>query len=189
MYFKFLEICYTLIGEIMSNFTFAIKTAIVFFPIVALFFTIFYVLYQYHKYGSVNGFRTIIIYSFILYLLTAYFLIILPLPSIEYVNKINIPSYNLQPFNFILEIINKTNLKFNDFTTYFPTLKNAATYEAIFNIFLTIPFGIYLHYYFKCSLGKTLFFSFCLSLFFELTQISGLYLFILIHIEFLMLTI
>ena len=159
----------------MNEFTFAIKTAIIFFPIVAFFFTIFYVLYQYHKFGSINGFRTIIIYSFILYFLTAYFLVILPLPSKEYVQGLTMPAYNLQPFNFILEIINKTGLEFSDFTTYFPTLKNAATYEAIFNIFLTIPFGVYLHYYFKCGLGKTIFYSFCLSLFFELTQLSGLY--------------
>ena len=44
----------------MSDFTFAIKTAIVLFPIVALFFTIFYVIYQYHKYGSINGFTAVL---------------------------------------------------------------------------------------------------------------------------------
>ena len=159
----------------MSDFTFAIKTAIVLFPIVALFFTIFYVIYQYHKYGSINGFRTIIIYSFILYLLSTYFLVILPLPSIEFTKTISIPAYNLTPFNFVFEIINKTGLEFSDFTTYFPTLKNAATLEAIFNVFLTIPFGVYLHYYFKCGLGKTIFYTFCLTLFLELTQLSGLY--------------
>ena len=162
-------------GDIMSNFTFAIKTSILFFPFVALFFTFFYLIYQYHKYGSINCFRTIIIYSFILYIISAYFLVILPLPSLEYAKTISMPAYNLKPFNFVLEIIKNTNLSFSDFTTYFPTLKYASTYEAIFNIFLTIPFGVYLHYYFKCSLGKTIFYSFCLSLFFELTQLSGLY--------------
>src|SRR5699024_5212296 len=39
----------------------------------------------------------------------------------------------------------------------------------------TVPFGIYLRYYFKCRFLKTLILSFCLSLFFELTQLSGLY--------------
>lgn len=40
---------------------------------------------------------------------------------------------------------------------------------------MTIPFGIYLRYYFKCGFFKCLLLSFMLSLFFELTQLSGLY--------------
>ena len=40
---------------------------------------------------------------------------------------------------------------------------------------MTIPFGMYLRYYFKCSIKKTFLYSFLLSLFFELTQLSGLY--------------
>ena len=40
---------------------------------------------------------------------------------------------------------------------------------------MLIPFGIYLRYYFKCSLKKTLLLTAILSLFFEITQLSGLY--------------
>lgn len=43
------------------------------------------------------------------------------------------------------------------------------------NVLLLIPFGIYLRYYFRLSFMKTMIASFCLSLFFELTQLSGLY--------------
>ena len=45
----------------------------------------------------------------------------------------------------------------------------------LFNILLTIPFGVYLHYYFECKWYKVLIYSFLLSLFFELTQLTGLY--------------
>ena len=159
----------------MQSFSNAISSAFVFFPFVALFFTFFYVLYEYHKYGSIHGFRTVIVYSFILYLLSAYFLVILPLPSVEYVSSITKPAYNFIPFHFISEIFYKTGLEISDFSTYFPTLKNAVVYEAIFNVFLTVPFGVYLHYYFKCGFFKTVFYTFCLTLFFELTQLSGLY--------------
>lgn len=38
-----------------------------------------------------------------------------------------------------------------------------------------MPFGFYLRYYFKCSWWKTILCSFLLSLFFEITQLSGLY--------------
>ena len=40
---------------------------------------------------------------------------------------------------------------------------------------MTVPFGIYMRYYFQCDLRKTIMLSFVLSLFFELTQLSGLY--------------
>ena len=48
-------------------------------------------------------------------------------------------------------------------------------FEPLFNFLITIPFCIYLRYYFKCSFLKTLIYSFLLSLFFELSQLSGLY--------------
>lgn len=40
---------------------------------------------------------------------------------------------------------------------------------------MTMPFGMYMRYYFRKSWKQTLMLSFCLSLFFELTQLSGLY--------------
>ena len=159
----------------MSTFSYAIKMAIILFPIVALIFTIPYIIYQYHKYGSINSYRSIIVYSFLLYLMSAYFLVILPLPSIETVSKMTTPSYNLIPFQFISEIFSLSDFVVSDFATYFPSLQNPVVYESLFNILLTVPFGIYLHYYFQYDFKKTLFYSFCLTLFFELTQLSGLY--------------
>ena len=159
----------------METFSYAIKVAFLTFPFVALLFTIPYIIHQYHKYGSVSSYRTIIIYSFLLYMITAYFLVILPLPSIESVSKMTTPSYNLIPFQFIREIFSDSGFIASDFATYFPTLKNPAVYESLFNVLLTIPFGVYLHYYFEFSFKKTLFYSFCLTLFFELTQATGLY--------------
>ena len=159
----------------METFSYAIKIAFLAFPLVALVFTIPYIIHQYHKYGSVSSYRTILIYSFLLYMITAYFLVILPLPSMESVSKMTTPSYNLIPFQFIGEIFSESGFIISDFATYFPTLKNPVVYESIFNILLTVPFGIYLHYYFEFSFKKTFFYSFCLTLFFELTQLTGLY--------------
>ena len=159
----------------MTSFSYAIKTAILLFPIVALLFTIPYIIYQYHKYGAVSSYRSIIVYSFLLYLMVAYFLVILPLPDIETVSMMKTPSYNLIPFHFISEIFSLSTFSVSDFATYFPTLKNPVVYEAVFNVFLTVPFGVYLHYYSEFDFKKTLFYSFCLTLFFELTQLSGLY--------------
>ena len=53
------------------------------FPLIAAVFTLPYALYQYNKYGSVSKLRTLIIYSFILYMLIAFFMVCLPLPDWE----------------------------------------------------------------------------------------------------------
>ena len=152
----------------------SIKTAIVVFPLIALLFSIPFVLHQYHKYGSINPFRDLIVYSFILYLITIYFLVILPLPNKEEViYKPNM--IKLIPFGFINDFIRESSFVINEPTTYLKAIKEPCFYTVIFNIFMTIPFGMYLRYYFKCNFKKTLFISFILSLFFELTQLTGLY--------------
>ena len=48
------------------NYIEVIKTALFAFPIVAFIFTIPFILIEYHRYGSINKFRTFIVYSFIL---------------------------------------------------------------------------------------------------------------------------
>lgn len=152
-----------------------IKTALIFFPIIAFFITIPYMLFQYHKYGSIHPYKTGIIYSFILYLLIAYFLIILPLPNKSDVALLTTPKFRLEPFAFVKDFINESGIVLTDINTYLFAIKKSCFFVPIYNIFLCLPFGIYLHYYFKCSLKKTIIFTFLLSLFFELTQLSGLY--------------
>lgn len=151
-----------------------IKTAFFVFPLIALLFTIPFILHQYHKYGSINKFRVLIIYSFILYLITIYFLVILPLPN---PNEVTYKEHmvNLIPFSFITDFIRESSIVWTDFNTYLQILKEPCFYTVILNIFMTLPFGMYLRYYFKCSLKKTIVCSFFLSLFFEITQLTGLY--------------
>lgn len=152
----------------------AIKTAIALFPLIALLFTIPFILHQYHKYGSINKFRCLIIYSFILYLITIYFLVILPLPNREdVVYKENM--IRLVPFSFITDFLNESSFIISEPSTYLKALTEPCFYTVALNIIMTIPFGIYLRYYFNCGLKKTILLTFLLSLFFEITQVTGLY--------------
>ena len=153
----------------------AIKNAIMIFPVIAFLITIPFILHNYHKYGSIHYLKTLVIYSFILYLITIYFLVILPLPSFEAASKIPGPHFNFIPFNFVRDFINETSLVLSNPNTYLKALKEPCFYIVVFNVFMTIPFGMYLHYYFKFTFKKTLIYSFLLSLFFELTQGTGLY--------------
>ncbi len=153
----------------------SIKTSLIVFPLIAIVITIPFVLVVYHRYGSISKFRVLIIYSFVLYLMTIYFLVILPLPDVDYVASLTTEKVQLIPFRFVIDFINETPFKLNDPSTYLSALKDASFYTVFFNIVMTIPFGMYLRYYYKCSLKKVIKYSFLLSLFFELTQLSGLY--------------
>lgn len=156
------------------NYIISIKTAILVFPFIALLFSIPFILHQYHKYGSINPFRVLIVYSFILYMITIFFLVILPLPAKnEIIYKPNM--IKLIPFGFISDFIKESSFVLSDPSTYLKALTEPCFYTVIFNIFMTIPFGMYLRYYYKCSFKKTAIISLSLSLFFEVTQLTGLF--------------
>lgn len=159
----------------MSVYAVPIKIGIIIFPIIALLITIPYMIKQYHKFGAIPFMRTFVVYSFVLYLLIAWFMVILPLPKIEVVEKMTGPWAQLVPFNGLKEIIDSSNFNLFDFSTYISTLKNPAVYTVLFNFLLTLPFGVYLRYYFKRKWWEVLILSFMLSLFFEVTQFSCLF--------------
>ena len=157
------------------NYVEIIKYAIFLFPVIAFIMSFPFILYEYHKYGSISFLKAFIIYSLTFYLLCAYFLVILPLPKISEVELLTTPRTQLIPFKFICDFVSHTSLNILDIHTYIKALKKSWFYVPVFNIFLTLPFGVYLSYYFKCDLKKTTLYTFLLSLFFELTQLSGLY--------------
>lgn len=150
------------------------KMAFLIFPLLAIVFTFPFLIFQYRKYGSIPLIRIFIIYSFILYLLTVYFLVILPLPDKSQV-VYNPRTIRLIPFSFIFDFLHETSFVITDVKTYFKALLEPCFYTVFFNLLMTVPFGMYLRYYFRCRLSKTIWLSFLLSLFFEITQLSGLY--------------
>ena len=152
----------------------SIVSAVIMFPIIAFLITIPFILYNYHKYGAIYYFRVLIIYSFILYLLVSYFLVIMPLPNINEINM-RAESYQLIPFKFIIDFIRESGFDISKTNTYLNAITSSYVYVPLFNIIMFIPFGLYLRYYFNCSLKQTILFSFLLSLFYELTQLTGLY--------------
>lgn len=152
-----------------------INYAIIFFPFIALLFTMPFILSQYHKYGSISLLKAIITYLFVFYLICAYFLVILPLPTIEEVTRLTTPQIQPIPFEFMIDFIKHTSFDITNYHTYIKAIKESYFYVPMFNILLTIPFGFFLRYYFKCNIKTTIIYTFLLSLFFELTQLTGLY--------------
>lgn len=159
----------------MSAYLYPVKMAVLTFPILALVLALPFLIGQYRKYGSFLMWRAIVIYSFVFYMLTAYFLIILPLPSRASVALLTTARYNLVPFNALREFIHTTVFSPLHPGTWLAAMKQPGFIQPVFNIVLTIPFGVYLRYYFKRPWWQAWVMSLGLSLFFELTQLSGLY--------------
>lgn len=159
----------------MSAYLMPIKVALLLFPFLALAISSIFFVRQYRKFGRFIFSRAIVLYSFVFYLLCAYFLVILPLPSIEEVAQMTGPKMEWQLGASWQHFLQQTVLQINDPTTYLPALKQNVVLEPLFNLFLTLLFGVYMRYYFKLSFPKTIVATFGLSLFFELTQLTGLY--------------
>lgn len=159
----------------MSSYLEAIRQAAILFPILAVLFTVPYIAFNYHKYGSVLSMRILVVYSFVLYLLCVYCLVILPLPSSEAASTLHGHEAQLLPFAFVGDIMRTSHVVWNRPETWASLFTCGAFLTTAFNLLMTMPFGMYLRYYFRCSWKKTLVLAALLSLFFELTQLSGLY--------------
>ncbi len=152
-----------------------IKQGIVFFTLISPLVASLFCAVQYKKYRTVNFYKMFVFLSFVLYSICAYFTVILPLPSIETVASLTTGTMQLHPFAFVSDFLDKSGFVLSNPATYFPAFKSFVCLQIVFNVLLTVPFGFYQRYYFKNNFCKTAVFSFCFSLFFELTQLSGLY--------------
>lgn len=159
----------------MAGYISVIRQAFQFFPLIAIVLTFPYIIYNYHKYGSVMSFRILIVFSFILYLLTVIFLTQFPLPDYNQVAVMTGPRIQLDPLQFIQDIRSTLDLSLRHPSTWRPLLHNKAFQEFVFNIAMCVPFGMYMKYYFHLGFWKTLILTFLFSLFIETTQLTGLW--------------
>lgn len=159
----------------MEVYKIPIEFAFIVFPFIAFILTIPFLIHQYRKYGGIPILKSACFYSLILYLICAYFLVMLPLPDIADVAKMTGPKTQLHLFQFVKDIMLTVNFNISGITDVINILKSPTVYIVLFNIVLTLPLGVYLRYFFKKKWYHTIVYSFLLSLFFELTQLSGLY--------------
>ncbi len=132
-------------------------------------------IHQYRRHGNLKVRGNIVLVSFILYFITAWFMTILPLPSMEEVLQMKPIRPNFRPFLFIETFLKNSGFVLTRPRTWFTALRDSSFYTVAFNIVLTIPFGVYLRKYFKLKLPLIIVLGFCLSFFYELTQYTGFY--------------
>ncbi len=159
----------------MSKFSVPITTAVALFPLIALIITVPFMVWKYRKLGSVPFSHALVVYSFVFYLMCAYFLVLLPLPPDRsaIVNYATDPQ--LVPFAFIRGFLAETSASISDPTTWPSVIFDPYIYEALFNVLLLVPLGAYLRYYFRRSWWQTLIIGFLVSLSFETTQLTGIW--------------
>lgn len=159
----------------MSNFAYDIQLGFLAFPLVALLLALPYALYQYRRFGAISVWKTFVVFTFILYCLCAVSLIVFPLPKdpTHIVEIAQTPQ--LQPFHFVEQIRETTDFSWADRSTWGPTLKARAAYEAYFNVLLTVPLGAYLCYLFRCRWWMALLIGMATTLLFETSQLTGLF--------------
>ncbi len=132
-------------------------------PILALLITLPHTVISYSRQKKINVRWETYIYSFVLYLICAYFMTMLPLPSEGYFDVI--PPFWEQVQLVPLKCFFETNL----------LRSPVALAVIIFNLFLTVPLGVFLRFLFNFKFGKTMLAGFAFSLLCEITQITGLF--------------
>lgn len=164
----------------MSVYFMPISIAFLTFILLGFFLIIPWLVYNYRKYGHLSLWASIVAYSFVFYMLSALFLVLLPLPDTRNTCALQSPDtvhYTLVPFNFIRDTIHSSSVVWSQPSTYVSLLTQSAFLQAVFNFLLLLPLGVYLRYFFqhKRHWKKAFGLGFALSLFFETTQITGIY--------------
>lgn len=164
----------------MSVYVLPIKVAFIIFAFIGLPLTIPWLIYTYRKYGYFSLWASIVVYSFVFYMLSALFLVLLPLPLTRDTCAIHSQDtvyYSLMPFSFIRDTVKGSSITWSQPRSYIQLFNQSAFWQAAFNFLLLLPFGVYLRYFFKEKRywKKAFTLGFTLSLFYEVTQVTGIY--------------
>lgn len=157
------------------SYFFPISYAFMMFPIAALVFTLPFLIVQYRRHGYIHKLRALILYLLLLYLMNAYFLVLLPFPSSRHNAAPSGSIVQFIPLQFIQDIVDGSSIIPDQISTYWSLLREPAFLQVIFNVALTVPFGMFLGYYFRTRWVVCILLSFAFSLSFEITQITGIY--------------
>lgn len=159
----------------MSRLATAVYLALLINPFLALAAIAPYVLLSYRRTKTVHAVRCGHLYLMIFFILCAFFMTMLPFPSMESVLKMKGSGVQLIPFYCLYDFFANSSLNPSDWTTIFPALSGSISLGVIFNIIMLFPVGVFLRSLFHISARRAVAIGFCISLFFELTQLSGLF--------------
>lgn len=164
----------------MSIYATPIITAVVVLLFIGLFTAIPWLIHNYRKYGFLSFWYTLVIFSFIFYALSAYFLVILPLPEVRdtcALQEVGTNHFQLIPFYFLYEIFEESHIVWSELSTYINFFRHGSFLTSFLNVLILFPLGVFMKYFHPRTMTaiRMLLIGFLISLFFETTQITGLY--------------
>ncbi len=162
----------------MSGYVRVVLAGAVTFPAAALVLLVPYMIFEYRCYGSIPAWKSLVVFSLLLYALCAYYLVILPLPESRTALVAYAATPKLEAFTFVgdfAQAAQTCGLSLASPATWRALLSTPDVYMTLFNVLLTFPVGFYARYLFGARWWQAMLAGFLTSLFFELTQLSGLY--------------
>ena len=162
-------------GCLLESYVNNVRVAVLLLPLLSALLSLPYAIYQYRRYGSISVWKTFLVASFIFYMMCAYFMVILPLPADRSVFVAGAQHPQLTPFRFV-HLLEASGIRtITSFSGLLAFLRLPSVYTVYFNVLLTVPFGVYLRYLFHRRWWQVLLLGFGLTLFFELSQFTGLF--------------
>ncbi|MES4901184.1 MULTISPECIES: VanZ family protein [unclassified Streptomyces] len=152
-----------------------IKTAAALFPLIALALFLPTAVVLYRRHGVMSRGRALSLYGFLYYALSAFCMTVVPLPRRSAdmcAGFAAVADPQLIPGNTFGDIWKEAHGKV---TVNALVLQNPAVAGTLFNLLLLLPLGVFLRYHFRQGLRATAALGFGASLFFELTQWSGVW--------------
>ncbi|NJP70789.1 VanZ family protein [Streptomyces sp. C1-2] len=152
-----------------------IRTAALIFPGLALLMLVPMAVVLYRRHGVMTRRRTFSLYGGVYYALTAFCLTIVPLPSRALDVCAAYPSFahpQWMPGSFVGDIWKEAHhrVTFHDLV-----LGNPAVWQTVFNLLLLLPLGVFVRVHARRGPVAATLAGFAGSLFFEVTQFTGLY--------------
>lgn len=141
----------------------AVYIALQIAPLIAMMMILPYTLFYYVRTKRINVRYSTYIYIFALYFLCAYFMTMFPLPDPE-------DFAHMRPISELIQLV--------PFQSFMDIRAESIVRDLaiiIFNVILTVPLGFFARFLFGFDFKKTLLAGFLTSLFYEVTQLTGIF--------------
>jgi glycopeptide antibiotics resistance protein/uncharacterized RDD family membrane protein YckC len=159
---------------VFATFLLPVATALWVFPVVVLVVMLPAAFVSYRRRGRAGGWTTLVFYSFLFYMLAAFLQTIIPLPrdgGAYCAGHTYASSPQLRPFYFIEVIQQRARGQWG----ISAILHNGVLWSTALNVVLLFPLGLFLRYVTKLGVFAATAAGFGVALFFELTQLTGLW--------------
>lgn len=129
-----------------------------------------YIAASYRRRGELGLWRVLLVFGFLVYAMSLWTYTLLPIPETTACAGHASGHLQLRPFQFVADIRREqTGAGLRAF------LRNPAAQQAVFNLALFVPLGMFVRHLFRRGFAATVAIGFAVSLFIEGTQLTGVW--------------